>query len=71
MLSSLLVMFSTMRLIINEIFVLAEFDNEKLSKYIRCVYQVILPLDDDLALQLLDEALRLSREGAQVCPTLS
>lgn len=59
-------MFSTMRLIIDEIFELDRFDNEKLAKYIRCIYQVILPLDDDNALCLLDEALRLAREGAEV-----
>lgn len=63
-----LVMFSTMRLIIDEIFELERFDNEKLAKYIRCIYQVILPLNDDNALLLLDEALRVAREGAEVRP---
>jgi hypothetical protein len=63
-----IVMFSTMRLIIDEIFELERFDNEKLAKYIRCIYQVILPLNDDNALRLLDEALRLAREGAEVRP---
>jgi hypothetical protein len=59
-------MFRTMRLIINQIFDLEKFDNEKLAKYVRCIYQVILPLDEDMALQLIDEALKIAREGAQV-----
>lgn len=55
-----------MRLIINDIFTLEQFDNEKLGKYIRCMFQAILPLDEVLALQLLDEAAGLARDGAQV-----
>ena len=56
------VRFSTMRLIINEIHALEGFDAARLSKYIRCVFQSILPLDDGLALTLLDETLQLARE---------
>ncbi len=59
-------MFGAMRLIINNIFELEKFDNEKLAKYIRCIFQVILPLDEDLSLQLVDEALNIAREGAEV-----
>lgn len=59
-------MFSTMRLIINEIFELGHFDGTKLAKYIRCVFQATLPLDDKLALQLVDQAIQLFREGQQV-----
>lgn len=66
LLTCVLVMFATMRLIINEIFTLEKFDNEKLSKYLRCIFQVILPVNDEMALQLVDESLKVAREGAQV-----
>ncbi|XP_044723905.1 meiosis protein SPO22/ZIP4 like domain-containing protein [Hirsutella rhossiliensis] len=60
------VMYATMRLIINEIYELQDFDGEKLAKYIRCMVQAMLPLDDALALQLIDQALQIAREGHQV-----
>lgn len=44
-----------MRKIINEIWVLESFDAVKLAKHTRCLFQATLPLDDGLALQLLDE----------------
>jgi len=56
-----------MRLIVNEIFELENFDSARLVKYMRCIFQAVLPTDDGLALQLLDQALQLAREGAQVC----
>lgn len=55
-----------MGLIINEIYELQDFDGEKLAKYIRCMVQAVLPLDDALALQLIDQALQIAREGQQV-----
>ncbi|KAL7933348.1 meiosis protein SPO22/ZIP4 like domain-containing protein [Trichoderma chlorosporum] len=58
-------LFSTMRLIINEIFELEEFDYEKLAKYIRCMFHAILGLDDASALQLVDQALQIAREGKE------
>ncbi|KAL7906904.1 meiosis protein SPO22/ZIP4 like domain-containing protein [Trichoderma velutinum] len=58
-------LFSTMRLIINEIFELEEFDYEKLAKYIRCMFQAILGLDDPSALQLVDQAVQIAREGKE------
>ncbi|KAL7799887.1 meiosis protein SPO22/ZIP4 like domain-containing protein [Trichoderma ceciliae] len=59
-------MFSTMRLIINEIFEMEKFDYEKLAKYIRCMFQAILGLDDASALQLVDQALQIAREGKEI-----
>ncbi|KAL7943849.1 meiosis protein SPO22/ZIP4 like domain-containing protein [Trichoderma barbatum] len=59
-------LYSTMRLIVDEIFVLIDFDAEKLAKYIRCMFQAIVGLDDDSALELVDQAIRLSREAKQV-----
>lgn len=55
-----------MRLIVNEIFELEDFDNGKLAKYIRCMFQAILPLDDNLALLLVDQSLHIARECEQV-----
>lgn len=60
------VLFATLHLIVNEIFALEQFDSDKLAKYIRCIFQAILPLDDALAMQLLDQALQIAREGKQV-----
>ncbi|KAL7808306.1 SPO22 domain-containing protein [Trichoderma aethiopicum] len=58
-------LFSTMRLIINEMFELQHFDYEKLAKYIRCMFQAILGLDDASALQLIDQAIQIAREGKE------
>lgn len=55
-----------MRAIINQIFELEDFDNQRLAKYVRCMFQAILPLDDSLALQVVDQALQIAREGSQV-----
>ena len=59
-------LFSTMRLIINEMYELKQFDYEKLAKYIRCMFQAILGLDDTCALQLVDQAIQIAREGNEV-----
>lgn len=58
-----------MRLIINEIFSLEQFDNQRLAKYLRCMFQAILPLNDDLALQVVEQAVQIAREGSQVNET--
>lgn len=60
------VVYKTMRLIINEIYLLEGFDNERLAKYIRCLFKAILPLDDRLALQVIEQAVKVAREGSQV-----
>ncbi|KAK3387485.1 meiosis protein SPO22/ZIP4 like-domain-containing protein [Podospora didyma] len=61
------VLYSTLRKIINEIWVLESFDAVKMAKYTRCLFQATLPLDDALAMKLLDEACSKARElrGAQ------
>ncbi|SPQ20408.1 14822ea5-0490-4dac-a6c0-22cd1d76eaed [Thermothielavioides terrestris] len=56
------VLYSTMRKIVNEIWVLESFDAVKLAKYTRCLFQATLPLDDGLAMRLLDEACSKARE---------
>jgi hypothetical protein len=55
-------LYSTMRKIVNEIWVLENFDAVKLAKYTRCLFQATLPLDDTLAMRLLDEACDKARE---------
>ncbi|KAJ4261598.1 sporulation-specific protein 22 [Fusarium torreyae] len=60
------VLYGTMRLIINEIFSLEGFDNQRLAKYVRCMFQAILPLDDSLALQVVEQAIQIAREGSQM-----
>ncbi|KAH8714206.1 meiosis protein SPO22/ZIP4 like-domain-containing protein [Ilyonectria robusta] len=60
------VLYATMRAIINQIFELEDFDNQRLAKYVRCMFQAILPLDDSLALQVVDQALQIAREGSQM-----
>ncbi|KAK1761225.1 meiosis protein SPO22/ZIP4 like-domain-containing protein [Echria macrotheca] len=56
------VLYSTMRKLVNEIWVLEAFDAAKLAKYTRCLFQATLPLDDGLAIRLLDEACSKARE---------
>jgi hypothetical protein len=55
-----------MRKIINEIWALESFDATKLAKYTRCLFQATLPLDDNLAMRLLDEACSKARELREV-----
>ncbi|KAK4221468.1 meiosis protein SPO22/ZIP4 like-domain-containing protein [Podospora fimiseda] len=50
------VLYSIMRKLVNEIWALESFDAIKLAKYTRCLFQATLPLDDELAIRLLDEA---------------
>ncbi|KAK4166205.1 meiosis protein SPO22/ZIP4 like-domain-containing protein [Cladorrhinum sp. PSN259] len=55
-------LYSTMRKLVNEIWVLESFDAVKLAKYTRCLFQATLPLDDGLAMRLLDDACVKARE---------
>lgn len=60
------VLYSTMRKIVNEIWDLESFDAVKLAKYTRCLFQATLPLDDTLAMKLLQEACGKARELHEV-----
>lgn len=62
MLTQNLALYSTMRKLVNEIWVLESFDALKLAKYTRCLFQAMLPLDDGLAMRLLDEACGKAKE---------
>ena len=63
-------MFTTLRLITNSIFEIKNFDCAKLAKYIRCLFQATLPMDDGLAFQLLKEALDMARQTADTSRVL-
>lgn len=60
------VMFGTLGLIINEIFTLEGFDVARIAKYMRCLFQAVLPLEDTLAIQVLDQAIQVAKEGKEV-----
>ena len=55
-----------MKLIVNQIFAVEQFDSNKLAKYIRCIFQATLPWGDNTALQLVDQAMQVAKEGSQV-----
>ncbi|KAK3320643.1 meiosis protein SPO22/ZIP4 like-domain-containing protein [Cercophora scortea] len=56
------VLYSNMRKIVNEIWSIEGFDGLKLARYTRCLFQATLPLNDALAMKLLDEACGKARE---------
>ncbi|KAF9771923.1 hypothetical protein IL306_010392 [Fusarium sp. DS 682] len=43
-----------------------QFDNQRLAKYMRCMFQAILPLDDNLAFQVVEQSVQIAREGSQM-----
>ncbi|RKU40879.1 hypothetical protein DL546_001180 [Coniochaeta pulveracea] len=53
------VTYTTLRQIINQIYELESLDGVKLSRYMRCLFQVTLPFEDELALGLADEYIDL------------
>lgn len=55
-----------MRAIINQLWALEGLGVEKVAKYIRCLFQMVLPLEGSMAFQLADEALHLVREALAV-----
>jgi len=59
-------MFSTMRLIINELWELEGFGAAKLAKFQRCLFQVTLARDANLAFPLLEEACKTAEEARDV-----
>lgn len=59
-------LFSVLRKIINQISDLDETDPAKLAKYTRCLFQVILPANEELARRLLDEACEMTKDARGV-----
>ncbi|KAI0205435.1 SPO22-domain-containing protein [Astrocystis sublimbata] len=49
------VLYQTMRDLINQIWALENFGNEKLAKYMRCLLKVTLPMEHGIPLNLIDE----------------
>ncbi|KAG6011236.1 hypothetical protein E4U43_008460 [Claviceps pusilla] len=52
--------------IVNEIFALEVFDAVKLAKYLRCLFHVLLPKNDAVALGVLDHLIQVSLESKAV-----
>ncbi|KAG6027631.1 hypothetical protein E4U41_000876 [Claviceps citrina] len=61
------ILLSTLKRIINEIHALEEFDAAKLAKYLRCLFHVLVPMEDDtLALGVLDHFTQVTLESKAV-----
>ena len=60
-------LYSTLRRIVNEIWLLERFEVDKLAKYMRCLLQTTLASDADLPLRVVEEVIHLAREASQVC----
>ncbi|EEY19690.1 conserved hypothetical protein [Verticillium alfalfae VaMs.102] len=58
-------LYSALRQIINEIWNLERFDPARLAKYIRCLFQAVLPLESELGRQILQEAISKARASAE------
>ncbi|CRK38241.1 hypothetical protein BN1723_015295 [Verticillium longisporum] len=58
-------LYSALRQIINEIWNLERFDPARLAKYMRCLFQAVLPLESELGRQILQEAISKARASAE------
>ncbi|KAI2473487.1 meiosis protein SPO22/ZIP4 like-domain-containing protein [Annulohypoxylon bovei var. microspora] len=58
------VLYSTLRKIINHIFSLERFDNEKLAKYLRCLLKATLASEPEFPLRIMDDICRLVKQCA-------
>ncbi|OTA88788.1 hypothetical protein M434DRAFT_23602 [Hypoxylon sp. CO27-5] len=58
-------LYSMLRKIINEIFLLEKFDNEKLAKYLRCLLKVMLASDPEHPLKIMEDICRLVKQCAE------
>ncbi|KAI1139503.1 SPO22-domain-containing protein [Hypoxylon sp. FL0543] len=58
------VLYSTLRKIINQIFSLEQFDNEKLAKYLRCLLKVTLGSEPEFPLKIMEDICRLVKQCA-------
>lgn len=55
--------YTTLRQIINQIYEIESLDGTKLARYMRCLFQVTLPFEDELALGLADEYIDLIQDA--------
>ncbi|KAK8038870.1 hypothetical protein PG993_007281 [Apiospora rasikravindrae] len=60
------VTYSTLRILINEIWKLECFDIERLAKYMRCLVQVTLPSKTDLSVTVIEDVFRYVKEAANL-----
>ncbi|KAI1655710.1 hypothetical protein F4813DRAFT_391285 [Daldinia decipiens] len=58
------VLYSTLRKIINQIFSLENFDNEKLAKYLRCLLKATLASEPEYPLKIMEDICRLVKQCA-------
>ncbi|XXG97784.1 Transcription factor [Hypoxylon texense] len=58
------ILYSTLRKIINHIFLLERFDNEKLAKYLRCLLKAMLSSEPEFPLKVMDDICRLVKQCA-------
>ncbi|KAL7624282.1 sporulation-specific protein 22 [Parahypoxylon ruwenzoriense] len=58
------VLYSTLRKIVNHIFSLERFDNEKLAKYLRCLLKATFALEPDFPLKIIEDICRLVKQCA-------
>jgi len=56
-----------MKKIINEAWNLEELDSTRLAKYMRCLFQIALADNTDVAEQLLDQVQDHTEQAAEVC----
>ncbi|KAI0182027.1 hypothetical protein GGR52DRAFT_584449 [Hypoxylon sp. FL1284] len=54
----------TLRKIINHIFSLEQFDNEKLAKYLRCLLKATLSSEPEVPLKVMEDICKLVKECA-------
>lgn len=55
-----------MKITINEIYLLERFDATTLAKYLRCLFASLLSKSNHLALDVLDQVVRVASESRQV-----
>lgn len=61
-----IVLISTMKKIINEVWGLEEVDGTRLAKYMRCLFQVALSDNPQIAEQLLEQVYQHAEEASEV-----
>jgi hypothetical protein len=59
-------LYSTLKLLVNEIWNCEGFGADRLAKYYRLLLQAVLPLDGTAAIQIVDQACELARQSQKV-----
>ncbi|KAI0194684.1 meiosis protein SPO22/ZIP4 like-domain-containing protein, partial [Xylaria flabelliformis] len=61
--NSILVLYQTMRELINQIWTLESFGHEKLAKYMRCLLKATLPMEHKIPLNLIEEISTMNKKN--------